>query len=210
MAISHNEAASYMVASPICEVNFAGFRSTTLDLQNAGWQLAIDEQIYHPHMARRDITLAMKYNGIQLYAIATCDYRIFQQHIHAIRNRHIEQAPPIIFTVHQVYPEHGRMMITSAPKVVSMMVQESQSFLPFDATPSYQEVDIKDLSLFRVFDQNNEIIVDNDPSVMDLVDKILAKQAPKQKEIRERLKREQAREEFKNSLKPKLHLYNLA
>lgn len=153
-----------------CDVYFAGFRSDTHRLQQAGWQLSAEQDI-----RMRAIRLAMRHEGAQLYAMTSAvPYDFFED-----ANHYGHRLPEF-----QVQHVSSRMTV---------QLMESQfNFRPIDATPQYTEIkrrDIEDFGIFAVPLARTEEIIVAPETVADLLDKIKRMQAPELTAIRERNRR---------------------
>lgn len=152
---------------------FAGWRSTTRALQQAGWQLSVEYTDYS-----YDIRLLMRHPELRLYGIC-------------------ERANPERFMrdwTHQMprgedYPEFVVRRMGSESNWVIHESIDVGACVPVDARP--QVLEMKSITWDRLpifasiaVPESKEIIVDPQ-DVQALLDQILKVQAPKQAELRE-------------------------
>jgi len=173
------------VISPNIDVRFAGFRSTTYELQQNGWQLSAEENPMY-----RSVRIALHHPQAGLYGITNNIRMDFQDTILDYRSIHDKMFPP--FEVVQISSE----MVFQFNKNTPM-----PNFNPIDACPQYDNVmwrrqKISDMKIFAPIDlkRTNEIIIEPD-EVGYWLEKLLAVQKPGQKKIRENLKKHDLREQ---------------
>lgn len=171
-----NSARTY---NPICPVHFAGFESDTLRLQRAGWQISA-EQLVNRHAIR----LALKFEPARVFALTNA---VSMKDFYEWDQRGRSVSCPIGFHV-----QH----IANDMRFQIMPMSYRPSFAPIDATPAFeerQEVRFEDLIPFRPLSIDAPEIVIAQADVSELLDAIIKKQDPKQKEIRERVRRDEWR-----------------
>ena len=153
------------------EVYFCGFRSTTLALQQAGWQLSVN---YHDYGDR--LTLAMHNKDFGGYMVAdTMDFDYY-------RPRSIHDAP-IRFVVRRV---NADILLYQGG-----WDMDFSKFEPIDARPqtvavSVERKSIKDFNIFASQLVRTEEIIIEPSSVSECMDLIRRLQAPGLAEIRDR------------------------
>lgn len=163
------------------EVHFAGFRSTTYELQNAGWRLAVHEDFH-----RCSVQLMARHEAAGLYLVADdVGFSYMQRGMLGVR----EELP--VFVVRQV-----------AKSLEAARVNLDFSlFKPIDATPTVHRVTyqrIEDFALFGPPLVKTEEIIIEPQSVQECLDIIRKLQAPELAEIRKRnAQRERALEATK-------------
>lgn len=177
--------------SPVCEISFAGFRATTLGLQNAGWELSA-RQGHSPNRAGYDIQLMMNHSGgglTMLSSMQMIDYSFLRDKMMS-NEMHFD-------VVGLQVGERSFFM----PKVRPFEIDFSaRSFNAIDATPSLERIDLNkiDLMKFGVFKKINDSanIFLPEKTISELMDDILSKQKPIQDEIRKNRKREEFVQDF--------------
>jgi hypothetical protein len=151
------------VLSEPCEVHFAGFRSDTYRLQQAGWQLSMEQDI---RMCR--INLVMRFEPCGLYMLAQGqDYDFLRD----------SRARPV-FTIRHC---SSRMMI--------QVMESLANFQPIDATPSFVTSErkcIEDFGIFATLQVRTEEILVEPQSVAECLELIKKMQAPELAAIRKR------------------------
>lgn len=161
------------ISSPRIEVVWAGWRSDTYALQSNGWEISAEQSSFD-----RTIRLALKHPKFNIYGISqTSDYN---QYLEMNRNYYGE-CPPIV-----IQHMASRMQLN--------LMDNLSQFNPVDCEPQVNppnmEVrDIEDFLIFRPINKSKEIIIP-ESSAIELLDEIIKKQDPKQKEIRNKKRRE--------------------
>lgn len=159
--------------SRACEVHFAGFRSDTYSLQQAGWKLSAEQDIREGR-----INLALSYEPAQLYFLCE-DQRFNYRGYHAESWRLSDDQLPV-FVVRQAISRRTELRMTNV---------NLNSFQAIDSTPVLIESQVKRMEDFAMFAaplaRTEEIIVDP-KSVAECLDLIRKLQAPDLAEIRER------------------------
>lgn len=171
----------HIVRSEPMEVHFAGFRSTTQELQRAGWRLAANEDFVSGR-----VQLIARHEDAQLYLVADGVF-----HEYSMRGRlGVREALPV-FVVRQVARalECARVSLDFAP------------FRSIDAEPRWEGLRprrIEDFALFGAPLVKTEEIIIEPQSVQECLDIIRRLQAPELAEIRKRnAQRERALEATK-------------
>ena len=150
------------------EVIFAGFRSDTRILQQAGWLLSMNQDVYGHR-----IQLAMHHPGAGLYMLADeAGYRFMD----AAYMR--DSGPPLRFVIRQC-----------SSKIVAQAMTNFDAFAPIDAMPQYVTSERKSIEDFKIFApplvRTEEIIIEPQ-SVAECLDLIRKMQSPELAEIRKR------------------------
>ncbi len=166
------------------KVFFEGFESDTYRLQSAGWQIACDGQysaalnteclrllIKHPHLKVTGISEAQ---AIQRYLFSDFDSERFYK--------------SLVFKIIAIHPQIQVYGVQSTAQITS-------AFHEIDATPwIMNRVDLNSCPIFRtLIKPQNEIIIDQ-ADVNILLEEILKKQSPIQRDIREKNRKQEARE----------------
>lgn len=171
--------------SPVCDVFFAGMRTTTIEMQRAGWQLTIYED-----RARWEACLMAMHPefGLVLEARRADVARVLGASI----------ADPRMPLTTDRFAWHIERVMTKDTTILGDTLHDPAQAIPFDARPGVielKEYGFDDLRpLFRpiAVPEEKQLIVDPD-DVDALMRRILEVQAPKQRELRERARRGAAR-----------------
>jgi hypothetical protein len=160
------------VLSRPCRVFFAGFETTTTQLQQQGWELSVEQDI-----SRFAIRLALRFQPARLYMVSNpCEYDFFRE---ADRGGFGDHLPEF----------HIRYC---ASNFTVQLAERSFNFRSIDAVPTYTEAPRKSIDDFGIFAaplvRTEEIVVEPD-TVSDLLAKIKAMQAPELAALRERNRR---------------------
>ncbi len=179
------------------EVYFKGFRSDTRTLQAAGWQLSIEQQENTPYRGYK-CRLAMQHveSGILMYAHEPIDIDlevVMCSYVVEAAKRQLTGP----FTVQHVVTNHHDIhlhVVRSGSRFNFQAVDAEPLMMPVD------NVSLRDLCVFRTITPDSEILVPPQ-SVPELLAHIQSLQDPKQKEIRERNKKRDARERLNDAPK---------
>lgn len=159
----------YVLKSQPCKVLWLGFESNTLALQQAGWELAVEQ-----HFEEMRIRLLMRHQQLNMYAIS--EFNTFD-FFHYARS---QNTPTPVFRVIQAAPRI---------EVVNMIGDSLDRFRQIDARPAFDRFERKSIEDFGIFNvplvRTEEIIVDPG-EVSDILQKLLEMQSPEQKAIRDR------------------------
>jgi hypothetical protein len=170
----------YRMLSRPARVYWAGFESDTLRLQQAGWELAAEEDIPYDR-----IRLLMRHQNMKLYALSAYTDYCFQ------REAYTRGDVPLIFNVVCAAP---RMEVH---RMAEVGVSSFEAFRQVDAMPQMVSGEIKSIEDFRIFAtplvRTEEIIVEPQ-SVSAMLERIRELQAPEQKALREKQRLAAARE----------------
>lgn len=158
--------------NPICKVEFAGFESTTYELQRCGWEISAEQDLHHGLR----LALSHRASGLQALTSSVPMYEIsreLQANGHAIIKSHV-------FRVITVGTDLRFQVIPMARTV---------SFSPIDCVPSFQEYKssesrFHDLIPFRTVNPDAEQIIVAPDSVPKILDLLLKCQAPAQARLR--------------------------
>lgn len=169
------------------KISFAGFESDTWQLQQAGWNIAAEQDV-----AYAGLRLALRNEHLHLYAVSQL---ISFEYMH-YRNGGYDLVEALR---HLVVP-----IIYMAPRIQCVeVVGNFSKFKPIDAEPMWANQNIRDLedfNIFRTLDKSKELIVEPQ-TVAEMLQQIKKYQEPKQKEIRENLRKKRlAERKFKSFL----------
>lgn len=156
-------------------VHWAGWETTTLRLQQGGWDLAVEHE-YH----RDGYTLLMRHEAMKLYAYT--DQLVLERALHDPYYRG-ERMP--VFVVRRV----ANSLQTAHAHL------DFASFQQIDAQPQIADFKIQRVEDFNIFalarNKATEILVNKaDMTVIEHLEAIKQLQQPKQHEIRQRMLRE--------------------
>lgn len=173
---------STKIISPPMKVRFLGWTSDTYTLQRFGWSVSVLENVIYNSMY-----IAIKHDGLKIYGVSdmySMDYQML---------RHSRDGG---------YGELRDMEVnfSNLASKYTVMVHgnniDFNKFSPIDAEPqmiNFEPKSLEDLCVFKkVVHKEEEIIVDP-KSVSELMEQIVKMQDPKQAEIRERRRKERAR-----------------
>lgn len=180
----HNRDTFRVLSRPL-GIEWAGWRSTTTELQACGWDLAAEFD-YHSNAYR----LLMKHEACDLYAITRS--QILPWELDEI---------PAHCPVFQVVRVARTMYIN--------MIDDLSHFVQIDARPQISTRQMRAVEDFNIFalarSKAEEILVNRaDMSVIEHLEAIKSLQDPKQHEIRQRMLR--AEPDRPARATPKLHL----
>lgn len=162
-------------------MRFAGFESTTYDLQRNQWQLAVEND-YRNY----GLQLAIKHTPTGFTGISqSVDFN----QLRMIRSSPYDWADTIIFNIRSI----------NAQTYIQVMHDKlNMNFTAIDATPQLVEMpkkfNLEDLILFKPLLIETELIVKpDDMEVRELLKIIESKQEVTMKDVRERQRKRQAR-----------------
>jgi hypothetical protein len=164
------------IQNRLVNLNFAGWRSNTLELQQNGWEISVSED--HNHYRMR---IALKHPASGLYGM-TAPVDISQARRFEDMQRHTGMD---MFVVAM-----GQQIPIRQPQTVECINMDD--FNPVDAVPSVTVEPVKDISDFNIFRplSKSEQIIIPEQSVSELLGRIQEMQDPKQLEIREKRRKE--------------------
>lgn len=172
---------AYHVLSEPADVYWSGFRSDTRTLQQAGWEIAAEEEVMYDRLR-----LLLRNRDLKLYALT--DYAGYEYRARPWREYSIYHArgsrPPLLFQV-----------VMCAPRIeihrhAAMGATSFDNFRQIDAEPQFlHDVEIKSIDDFKIFAtplaRTEEIIVDP-MTVSEMLDQIRKMQVPEQERIRQK------------------------
>jgi hypothetical protein len=156
------------------KIHMAGWESDTFKLQNAGWQISVEEMDDPSNFCRR-IRVAMKHPHLKLYCVT--DHNRYD-HGDEEWMKHYGR-PTIELTVRSIACD---MQVLHVP-------DDFTNFQPVDARPIYEHSQgdyrsIEEFKIFRPLAPEKQIIIPNE-SVAELLSKIEGMQEPYQEQLRE-------------------------
>lgn len=164
------------LVSPVFKIRWAGWESTTYQLQRCGWELSAQEE-FHINSVR----LALHHPQFRIYGFTSpLPYEDFYD---LRRNLPEFGLAPQVFDVQYM-----------ASKVIVQVVEDFSTFKPIDTEPQLvtEAKSIEDFKIFRTIGNMPEVIVEP-ASVPEMLELILKYQSPKQAEIREKRRKEMRR-----------------
>ena len=184
---------SHFLESPLVEFHFAGFKGTAHGLQSAGWQISAYEQM-SPRSYGREIQLMLHNGGLTM--ISVLELLDMGQMVSALRDHR-----PVLMDIMGVSIDGRSTILPMRMEPANFGFLDSKDgFQPIDCSPSIRRVDLGQIDFYRygVFKRLNvgaEIYLP-EKTVDELLNEILKKQEPRQKEIRKNQKRREFMSEF--------------
>ncbi len=161
---------SHRVISPIVKMHFAGWESDTLTLQQNGWELSVNQEMYGQNM-----TIAMRHPEAKV---------IFY-------SNPIECKTYLYRSSKLMHGNVGRV-ITENTRILLQNVDLQKGFEPVDAIPSIvemKEMSYADFNMFRPAPMRTDELVVKPEEVGMWIKRIKEAQGEKQKEIREKIRK---------------------
>jgi len=157
--------------NPILRLNWLGWSSDTLQLQNNGWDISAEQDV-----CQGILRVALRHKKAQVHGLSkmltNLDYAMLSDYSYGTSS----------FPMIEVDLVH---------KLVINVMETHFDFEPVDAQPhitKMEKVSFDDLKIFRPVPAKE--IVSDPMEVADLMEKILEMQSPKQKKLREKYRRE--------------------
>lgn len=175
------------IYSPLCKVYWEGWESNTLALQNAGWDISVQEE---PEAYHAGMRIAIRNEKMNLYGISPMtdfNYRRYD-----FENR-LEMENFLEF--------HIQNIVTDYRIIEKMDYLPMSSFNPIDARPTYEIYEprhIEDFKIFKVVNKDAKQFLIDEVTVPEILEICLQKQEPKQSEIRKRILNEERLREMKD------------
>lgn len=149
----------YWIRSLPINLEWEGWRASTVDLQRAGWQLSAEQDLMSG-----SVRIAMKNERYKIYGVSQkIPYNYFEEYS-------LYKGANITIPVQQM-----------ASRLHIEMMETSFKFVPIDAEPQFMNRERKSIEDFAIFApaliRTNEIIVPNE-TVDDLLQRILEIQDP--------------------------------
>jgi hypothetical protein len=189
----------YLVSNPV-DVFFAGFRSDTLSLQRFGWQFAVEEDV----MSRR-MRIFMKNPNFAVYGVG------YHEDTHFLRTRSVMGSHGPVRDMPLI-----RMNIGSDFHIISNTepFELQNRISPVNMEPAYHtlnqyQVVLSKLPIFRPLPKEDtpRIILEK-ASIQEILQIALEKQDPRQKEIRQRIMKDEEMRKYgiNSTLHTELHV----
>jgi len=170
-----------VLKNPIVTFLWGGWNTTSLDLQQAGWQISVNQNV-----ERGFIEFIIKHPAWRIYGVSE---RVYDFDYHKMNFNNLSRFDIPIKINHMCSELH-----------IHHMCENIMTFQPIDAEPQICRNEIKSIEDFKIFQpplvRTNEIIVEPD-QVNKIMKQILKVQSPKQKEIREKLRKQKERNEIR-------------
>lgn len=168
----------YRVVNPILRFHWAGWTASSMSLQNAGWQLAVEEEIYNG-----SIRVAMRHPQHVVRGITEFMPEDAYRELNASR-RHLGVIP------------RGPQLNTQLANALQLRIVETAmpDFNAIDCQPQlveYQERTLDDFKMFPPVSYNVDQILLEEASMAQIIEAALSKQSPKQEQIRKRMLEEE-------------------
>lgn len=186
-------------------VYFAGFISDTMTLQKAGWDLSIQQQSFI-NSPDPQITLAMRLpaSGESLYAIS--HGASIRRWYEEIRRGNYRAYDSIEFHV-QCMGSSPQVQYVTLPRGTGFQKFNSFNAIPFEVdAPTFKRIPLKDLVPFKTINPDSSEIWIPQDKVNEALERIIELQAPKQKEIRERERKEELRNANTDNIKAQIYV----
>ena len=183
----HNE---FFLQSTPFKIVWAGFESDTLRLQNNGWTLAIEDRCDFL-FSRHEVRFILRHEMLNLYA-----YTFVNSFDFSDLTAYMGQ-----------YKDHLKFSI----QVIAKDVVFNSMTMPFkmdaitevDCRPEFVQINNQNLSglgIFKTLIKPDNALIVEPHRISELLQKIVEAQAPNQAEIREKLKRSDARNQYHQTL----------
>lgn len=171
------------------EVEFAGFRSDTLKLALAGWDLSM-QQIMDPREYGPSLRLALRHEGAKLYALSD-NHRLEYGQVHAARRNVVEYAQflsQMCFRISYCAPDIRFASV--AMRYSGSAASFGSSFNAIDPFPQERTVEesIKDFKFFKIANPSIKDIIVSPDQVPELLDLVLRTQKITLDQVRAREK----------------------
>lgn len=169
-----------VVLSRPARVRWAGWETTTTLLQQHGWELSLERDVY-----RMEMRLAIRHKDYVIHGISS---PLHEDFIARLQTPHSSQG------IAELPPFQMRHMTS---QMTVHLHDDLSRFEPIDAMPQLTTVEIKHIEDFNIFAtplaRTEEIIVEPE-TVAQLLDRIKTMQAPGQADIRARNRARERRE----------------
>lgn len=157
-------------------VRFAGFQSTTAQLQEAGWDISLREEI----TCERTVSIIMQYERGGIYGVSQSINYIAMELLYSMEKGNLEPLKALCFDIQYI---GSGVQFYRIPIVGNSFLAD---FRPIDASPQMTTIEHpEDFSLFKKVDPSKDVLIDpND--VPGLMEMILKAQKPQQEMLRAR------------------------
>lgn len=181
-------------------VIWAGFETTTPRLQQAGWEIAAEQDFMSDAvrlvMRHQDMQCMAVTNAVRFYDLA------HRMHINPMARYQAEAGRDWLLTFHVVRMSHKVQF--------EVMADYRPNFKLIDAMPQFVDrmyVDVEDMGIFATpLVRTDELIVDPD-EVSSILEKIRAAQVPEQAAIRARERQRESREGLQLGAEPQTRFH---
>lgn len=170
---------------PNFSLYWAGFKSTLFDLHRAGWQINSEENIYN-----RTLSIAIKNPLLKVVGLCSVDSTFLMQY-----RQSPERSRGLRFEDNNYFPTLQMQYLSFNIEI--RIVGNSSSDYKFSIVENIDIMPEHTIKLSELLDYkidykkyNDSDILVPDYTIPELMQLIKEKQAPRQKEIRERLKKE--------------------
>jgi hypothetical protein len=151
--------------NPPVRLYWAGWQTTTLDLQNNGWDLSVRED---PHTDY--VQIAIRHRALHAQGISD----------------HVYKRDPVYHASNMTpFPLTANISLGSRITVAVVGRFPRETWKPVDAVPSFaraEEIALEDYCYFKSLPEHDVVVVP--PSFDEILQMALDHQAPKQKELR--------------------------
>lgn len=160
---------NHRLLSQPCEVLWAGFRSNTYALQQAGWELAVEQDFQNS-----GLRLLLRNQDMRLHAISSTSPFDFYRNAH----EHLER--PVFRIIHAAATMQFARMMPNEPATYFRQIDAAPQFV----TTQFDSID--DLGIFAAPLVRTEELIVEPADVSALLEQIRKMQSPEQAEIRAR------------------------
>jgi hypothetical protein len=184
-----NYQSEYFLQSAPFKIFWAGFESDTLRLQNNGWTLAVEDRCDFA-LARHEVRFILKHEMLNLYAYTYVNAFEFSD----LTDYLAQNKEHLRFSIQVIAKD---IIYSSIPEFSMESIKE------IDCSPEFIQIErhsIKDLSIFKTLIKPDNALIIEPERIGELLQKIVDAQAPNQKEIRERIRKSDARSAIKQTL----------
>lgn len=162
-----NQTSIHRTINPVINLEWLGWRTNTLQLMNAGWQISVSENIH-----QRSLDMAIKHPNIKIQGISRGNAYNYMQMMHTI-----DLNVPLRFS----------MQLARSINIASQT--QEYTWKPVIASPQYVKINteyknLEDFALFETLPPKEQQIVISKPTLTEVLQMALEHQAPKQKELR--------------------------
>lgn len=198
-----------LIYSPRMNIHFAGFKANAWELQSAGWAFTAYERMSHSQHGR-ELQIMLNHDGAGITMVSTASLFKIEE---LFRDDRFSK-PQFLFQVMGIQVE-GRTSFVEHPRMEDMnFFFDKHRFTSVDMAPRYEKVNLSKINLneFGVFKKINDAanVFLPEKTVNELMEEILKKQEPTQKEIRKNRNRESFMQEFNRNPNEEIKLQLIA
>lgn len=165
-----------LILNPIMEFEWAGWRATSLQLQQRGWRVAVHEEPFGGHRPESGFRFVIDHPELRIKGVSKfIEFDYYER----FRGDNFD------------YHIRGMVVPFQLANDIVIQLHETEAF-------TYKEVDCKptiverqSINEFCMFQNPGQEIILSDASIDEMLAQIQAKQEPTQKEIRQRMLNEQ-------------------